>query len=216
VPIGLQQAGQQKAVTHFMPEAKTKEQQAQEFLEAAARNYSKHLEHLRIQKVKWRTGQACDADDVLQDAILKCHDKISRSGLSEGFYYFTYLNTAISNNFGRYYQKSKRNLDFSFDFQLECQDEQGQGGQLGRAMLALAEEKSDHEAEQVHLDAVTNAFEQLPEKYKELLRMDMSGLKYQEMCRVLGLKMGQVKMRIKTGRDLIKAQVGAYPKTVND
>ncbi|TDN38594.1 sigma-70 family RNA polymerase sigma factor [Hymenobacter sp. UV11] len=208
-----------------MPEAKTNAQQAQEFLVAVAKNYPKHLEHLRIQKVKWRAGQACDADDVLQDTILKCHDKISRSGLTEGFHYFTYLNTAISNNFSRYQQQRQQHLEFSLDHQLEC-IEDGQGRfhrhpavidhllRLGFEVGTTEVEISTLEDE--HLATVAAAFEQLPEKYKELLRMDMSRLKYKEMCRVLGLTMGQVKMRIKTGRDLIKAQVGAYPKIAND
>lgn len=210
-----------------MPEAKTKEQQAQEFLEAAARNYPKHLEHLRIQKVKWRVGQAHDADDVLQDAILKCYDKISQDGLSAGYHYFTYLNTAISNNFSRYHEQRQRNHEFSLDLALERMQDAEDGGpnqlvveglmRLTTAVDATAEARQDSDdAEAAHTKQLVAAFEQLPEKYQELLLMSMSNLRYKEICRVLGLKMGQVKMRFKSGRDLIKAQLGAQPKNEND
>lgn len=194
---------------------KTNEETAQEFMAAVSANYHKHKEHLRIQKLKWQAVDAFDADDVLQDCLVKCFDKILRSGLDGGYHYNAYFNTALTNNFQYYNQKRRRNRDFSFE---ALTDEDATGSDAA-TLVALAEtgdftafDASGQDADEAHHVAVAAAFAALPEKYQELIRMDMEGLKYKEMCRVLGLKMGQVKMRIKTGRDIIKAQLSAHPK----
>jgi RNA polymerase sigma factor (sigma-70 family) len=191
------------------PYSKTNEELAQEFMAAVAANYHKHKEHLRIQKLKWQARDAFDADDVLQDCLVKCYDKILRSGLSSGYHYNAYFNTALTNNFQYYNQKRQRNRDFSFEWLLE---------EDVHVVANLSDVAEQEDADRLHAHhvAIAAAFTQLPEKYQEILRMDMNGLKYKEICRVLNLTMGQCKMRIKTGRDLIKAQLSAYPKIAND
>ena len=193
---------------------------------AVAANFDKHKTHLLVQKHRWKVYGAFDADDVLQDCLVKCYEKIIRSGLSSGYNYNAYFGIALTHNFQYYAQKRRKTSDLSFDFLLESTDqsddaEMARSYELARVLHQMSDDEATDgiaqaEAIDQHYEAINTAFEKLPEKYQEILRMDMNGLKYKEICRVLGLRMSQCKMRLKTARDLIKAQLGAYPKIDND
>jgi RNA polymerase sigma factor (sigma-70 family) len=192
---------------------------AKEFMQYIAITYEKRLKRFKFQLAKHRVSDDLLAEDVFTDTLIKCQDRICREGLPEGKHFGAYFDRATENNLVQYQMKTKNQgtKHVAFEpvpvetslFDLDVMESYKHCASLPQYVTEV-EAFADFDADQYpsddqrHLARVLGQFEQLPDKYKEVLCMVADGLRYREIGRALNLRRDQVKMRILTARNLVK------------
>lgn len=178
------------------------EEQAAEFKRLFEETYRRRRDRLSyIVKVAlnvYGEDRQSEIEEIFTDTYISCYNKIKRDGLRvvscsvhdgrSARFYMTYFDQALYNNFLFAFSKLKNSPKFSsLDFHQDIQ------------LIEDEEEDLDYAAH------IQKAMVQLPEKYREIIYMVASGMKYKEMTKTLGLSMAQVKMRVLNARKEIIA-----------
>lgn len=146
------------------------------------------------------TGNAADADDLVQDTMLKAYrawDQFEPGTNARGW-----LLTILRNAFINEYRRKRRqpeavDVDAVEPFAVfpDIQEEDPQGAFFDRIVD----------------DEVLRAIDQLPEAFRETLVLsDVEGLSYQEIARVLEVPVGTVKSRLFRARQMLQAKLYQY------
>ena len=146
------------------------------------------------------TGDAADADDLVQDALLKAYrgwDTFT-PGTNARAWLLTILRNAFINEYRR---RSRRPETVPLD--------------TAEASAALPETGADDPQarffDRIVDDEVLRAVDALPEAFREAVVLsDIEGLDYRETARVLGVPVGTVKSRLFRGRRLLKTKLYQY------
>jgi len=81
----------------------------------------------------------------------------------------------------------------------------------GEFEIPITDERQNHEQEIVDRDSlriVKEELYQLPDDYKEILILrDIEGLSYNEIARITGINLSNVKVRIHRGREMLKKRL---------
>lgn len=154
----------------------------------------------RIYNIAYRmAGNADDASDMTQEAMLKLYRNIKSFGGNSRFSTWVYrvaTNTCLDE-----LKKIRRHTSYSIDSELETDD----------GSIAFEIEDSaptpEQRAEQRELkELVKNAVLRLGDEHKTVIILrDIQGLSYDEIARVLGCSEGTVKSRISRGRAKLKS-----------
>jgi RNA polymerase sigma-70 factor (ECF subfamily) len=146
------------------------------------------------------TGNAADADDLVQDTMLKAYrawDRFELGTNAKGW-----LLTILRHAFINEYRRRKRrpeSVDVSaleqFTVLSDIQEDDPQGAFFDRIVD----------------DEVLRAIDELPEAFRETLVLsDVEGLSYQEIARVLEVPVGTVKSRLFRARQMLQVKLYEY------
>ncbi len=146
------------------------------------------------------TGQPADADDLVQETMLKAYRSWDQYAL--GTNARGWLLTILRNSFINEYRRRVRHPETVAVETLEpvavfpeVQDEDPEGSFFDR----LVDEE------------VLRAIDALPEAFREAVVLsDVEGLSYQEVARILGVPVGTVKSRLFRARRLLQARLYNY------
>ena len=143
------------------------------------------------------TGSFADAEEVSQDVFLKIYFSLSKfragSALSTWIYRIA-VNSALDR-----VRKNKRRSNV-------------EGAAMPREdiLAAPVSSASSRDISDVSSAEVSELLAGLPEKYRTpLVLREYEGLKYDEISRVIGISVGQVKIRIFRAREELKRKVSS-------
>jgi RNA polymerase sigma-70 factor (ECF subfamily) len=148
------------------------------------------------------TGSAADADDLVQDTMLKAYrgwDQFEPGTNARGWL-LTILRHAFINEYRRRTRRPQTvDLETVEPFTVfdQVQEEDPQGAFFDRIVD----------------DEVLRAIDELPEVFRETVVLsDVEGMSYEEIARVLDLPIGTVKSRLFRGRRLLQGRLYRYAK----
>lgn len=135
-----------------------------------------------------------DTEDIVQETFLRVYS--SRNGYEEIARFSTWLYTIAGNLMRTRFRKQQRRQTVPIDqhsdapetvFVVQLPDE-----------APLPDEQTSQE---LMLGAITEAIQQLPDEYRELLEMrEFHHLSYEEIAQAVNLPLGTVKSRLNRGR----------------
>lgn len=181
------------------------------FLDFINRSYAKRQSNFNYHLKRLKLADIPDATDIFNDTILLCYDAINKKGFNSKAF-GAYFDKAAEFNLINYNKSNAKNKLTS----IETTDDEYHDDCFVSAITDYQmQQYEDKQKENMVSDTIIrqklatdfNAlceFKALPEKYREVLMMRSNGLKYREIARILGIKVGQTKMRLKTARDIIK------------
>jgi RNA polymerase sigma-70 factor (ECF subfamily) len=160
----------------------------------AQRDFSRELlfSELAIDLKKFiarRVQNCADAEDVLQDTLLKIHRSIGCLAPNSNLYAWVYKVTrnTIVDHFRK--QRPDTSLNTSSNIPLDCAREELSRDVLGEISPCLRP-----------------MLNYLPEKYREAVRLaDLEGMTQLELAGRLGLSLSGAKSRVQRGREQLKA-----------
>jgi RNA polymerase sigma-70 factor (ECF subfamily) len=143
------------------------------------------------------TGSATDAEDLVQDTLLRAYRAIHRfDGRHPRAWLLTILRNAQRNRVRRRRPELLKDPDVTLPAVIDASE----GG--GSAESVVVDQMFDATVERAYTD--------LPERFRRVVALvDIGGLTYQEAARALGIPMGTVMSRLHRGRRRIRQQLVA-------
>ena len=149
------------------------------------------------------TGNPTDADDLVQDTLLRAYRAIERF---DGRYPRAWLLTIMRNAQINRVRRKRPELLRDPDTAMERLADEG-GSELGPESLVI---ETEFDA------ALETAVEALPEKFRSVLELvDIQGLSYQEAADVLGVPTGTIMSRLHRARTRIRKHLESTGAFVN-
>src|SRR6202167_483958 len=152
---------------------------------------------------QWLTGNASDAEDVVQDAALRAFRGIKNFGAvnARGWSLTIVRNTAFS-----WLMKNKpKTVVFMNDLSAAEQQELEHEGPLG-TRIETPEEIALFKAD---ADEVQRALAQLPPPFREIIvLLEISQMNYRDIAEITNVPIGTVMSRLSRGRQLLIALLG--------
>lgn len=179
---------------------KTNEELAIEFLNSMVEKEAKTTKHFNILLTKHKAWNKEGVEDIVNETIEKVYLSILKNGFERG-YFQAYFEESLKNNLLQHIIKSGKKDTLLTDYSSQLStttDDDDENEQLANY-------------EQLAIDKMLFAFEQLAESSKETLNMLYDEYRYREIQRTLGLTIGQVKMRIRKARAQVLEYQRIYP-----
>jgi RNA polymerase sigma factor (sigma-70 family) len=152
---------------------------------------------------RWLTGNASDAEDVLQDAALRAFRGIKGFGAVNAR---AWSLTIVRNTAYSWLMKNRsKSVVFTNDLSVSEQQELEHGGALG------ARVETPEEIALVKADAeeMQQALAQLPPQFREVIVLrEINQLNYRDIAEITGVPIGTVMSRLSRGRQLLIAHLG--------
>ena len=146
------------------------------------------------------TGNAADAEDLVQEAMLRAYrswDRFTLGTNAKGW-----LLTILRHLFINEYRRKRRHPE-SVDLDTI-------------EPFALFEDRQQEDPQRAFFDRIVDdevlrAVDQLPEAFREAVMLsDVEGLSYEEIAKVLEVPVGTVKSRLYRGRRMLQAKLYDY------
>ncbi len=146
------------------------------------------------------TGNAADAEDLVQEAFLRAYRSFSRYDRSMPF--MNWLNRILVNQYIDLYRRKKRMRIVSLDETFTTEDgEEGPAIDIPDPSANPLEQALANE----HVELVMKALDQLaPEFRTAVVLADIEGYSYEEIAEMMGTSIGTVRSRIHRGRNQIR------------
>lgn len=146
------------------------------------------------------TGNAADAEDLVQEAFLRAFRSFSRYDRSMPF--LNWLNRILVNQYIDTYRRRKRMRTVSIEETYTTEDgEEGPALDIPDTVANPLEQALANEA----VELVMKALDQLaPEFRTAVVLADVEGYSYEEIAEVMGTSIGTVRSRIHRGRNQIR------------
>ena len=132
-----------------------------------------------------------DAQEITQDVFIKVYDNLAKFKIGSSFVSWVYriaINTAIN----YYNKKKKRNKREGGDFELAI---------LTYGRNAEADKNMENQDSQVKVACLLNKLN--PDQRLCMILREIEGLSYEEIAKVLEIKINTVRTRLKRGRGLL-------------
>ncbi len=153
----------------------------------------------------WMTGDADDADDLLQETFLKAYrfwDKFEK-----GTNIKAWLFKIMKNSYINLYRKDKREPD-----KVDYEDVQNFYNDI-RAESTNPNDLQEQIFGGLLDDEVSGALEALPEEFRTVVILcDIEGLPYEEIAEFVDCPIGTVRSRLHRARKMLQAQLFEYAK----
>jgi RNA polymerase sigma factor (sigma-70 family) len=152
---------------------------------------------------RWLTGNASDAEDVMQDAALRAFRGIRGFGAVNAR---AWSLTIVRNTAYSWLMKNRpKSVVFTNDLSVAEQQELEHGGPLG-ARIETPEEIALVKADAEELQ---QALAQLPPQFREVIVLrEINQLNYRDIAEITGVPIGTVMSRLSRGRQLLIAHLG--------
>jgi RNA polymerase sigma factor (sigma-70 family) len=152
---------------------------------------------------KWLTGNACDAEDVVQDAALRAFRGIKSFGAVNAR---AWSLTIVRNTAYSWLTKNRsKAVVFTEDLSVAEQQELEHESALG-TRIETPEEIALFKAD---AEDVQNALAQLPAQFREVIVLrEINQLNYRDIAEITGVPIGTVMSRLSRGRQLLIALLG--------
>jgi RNA polymerase sigma-70 factor (ECF subfamily) len=152
---------------------------------------------------QWLTGNAYDAEDVVQDAALRAFRGIKSFGAVNAR---AWSLTIVRNTAYSWLTKNRpKSVVFTDDLSVTEQQELEHEGPQG-ARIETPEEIALFKAE---AEEVQHALAQLPAQFREVIVLrEMNQLNYRDIAEVINVPIGTVMSRLSRGRQLLIALLG--------
>lgn len=152
---------------------------------------------------QWLTGNASDAEDVMQDAALRAFRGIRNFGAVNAR---AWSLTIVRNTAYSWLMKNRpKSMVFTDDLSPSEQQQLEHEGALGKRietpeeMVVLKEDA----------ETVQQALAQLPPQFREVIVLrEISQLNYRDIAEIANVPIGTVMSRLSRGRQLLMAQLG--------
>jgi len=161
--------------------------------------------HRQLYNAAYRmTGNAADAEDLVQEAFLKAYQAFDRYRADRPFEHWMYrilTNTHIDH----LRKRSKASIE-SLDQMIATSE-----GEAAREIPDLT-----YDPEQMAITAelegeIQHALDKIPVEFrKAIVLCDIEGLSYEEIADILGCSIGTVRSRIHRGRKLMQKYLSEY------
>lgn len=178
-----------------------------------ARNDAFEAEALGFLDALYRTGlrmtrSAADAEDLVQETYIRAFR--FRDQFQPGTNLKAWLFRILTNTFINEYRKRSSQPVFS---ELDDVEEHT----LYRTMAGRAAPSSSPEPEREVLEnmvssEVTSALEDLPEKFRSTVLLDVEGFSYKEIAETLGIPIGTVMSRLHRGRKFLQGRLYEFAR----
>ena len=178
-----------------------------------ARNDAFEAEALGFLDALYRTGlrmtrSAPDAEDLVQETCIRAFR--FRDQFQPGTNLKAWLFRILTNTFINEYRKRASQPNFS---ELDDVEE----NTLYRTMAGRAAPSSSPQPEREVLEnmvssEVASALEDLPEKFRSTVLLDVEGFSYKEIAETLGIPIGTVMSRLQRGRKFLQARLYEYAR----
>lgn len=178
-----------------------------------ARNDAFEAEALGFLDALYRTGlrmtrSAPDAEDLVQETYIRAFR--FRDQFQPGTNLKAWLFRILTNTFINEYRKRASQPTFS---ELDDVEE----NTLFRTMAGRAAPSSSPQPEREVLEnmvssEVTSALEDLPEKFRSTVLLDVEGFSYKEIAETLGIPIGTVMSRLHRGRKFLQERLYEYAR----
>ena len=178
-----------------------------------ARNDAFEAEALGFLDALYRTGlrmtrSAADAEDLVQETYIRAFR--FRDQFQPGTNLKAWLFRILTNTFINEYRKRSSQPVFS---ELDDVEEHT----LYRTMAGRAAPSSSPEPEREVLEnmvssEVTSALEDLPEKFRSTVLLDVEGFSYKEIAETLGIPIGTVISRLHRGRKFLQGRLYEFAR----
>ena len=150
------------------------------------------------------TGNAADADDLVQETYLKAH--LHWEKYNQGTNIRAWLCRILKNSFINKYRKESRGPDMVED---------GEGMRQASVLDIGADENNLQKLvfDNILDDEIAGAVSELPEDFRIVVILcDIEGLKYLEVASFLDCPIGTVRSRLHRGRELLHSKLFEYAK----
>ena len=178
-----------------------------------ARNDAFEAEALGFLDALYRTGlrmtrSAPDAEDLVQETCIRAFR--FRDQFQPGTNLKAWLFRILTNTFINEYRKRASQPNFS---ELDDVEE----NTLYRTMAGRAAPSSSPQPEREVLEnmvssEVASALEDLPEKFRSTVLLDVEGFSYKEIAETLGIPIGTVMSRLHRGRKFLQERLYEYAR----